>query len=149
MSEKERLVGWLDEVRMEMRVALERFKTGQEIYPGWDIKATIAHITGWEEVTIRSLRALKAGGPPYILPPQSIDAHNDEMVRARASMSLEEVLREWEGIRAGLKAAMSELSEGDFEKWIIFPWGPQGTIKDMLAIIAEHEGEHAREMREM
>ena len=140
------LMDWFDDVREEMRSALEGIDPGQEIYPGWEIKETIAHITGWEEVTIKSLRALNAGGAPYRLPPKSIAAHNEDLLAARADMSYEEVLREWEGIRAGLKAEIANLSEGDFEKWIIFPWGPQGTVRDMLAIIANHEGEHAREL---
>lgn len=141
------LMYWFDKVRVEMRAVLERVDPEREVYPGWSMKENIAHITGWEEVTIKSLRALKAGTAPYILPPKSIDAHNDDMVRTRVSMSFEEVLREWEGIRAGLIAAIAGLSEGDFEKWITFPWGPEGTVRDLLAIIADHEGEHARELR--
>ncbi len=149
MSEMEQLIDLLDEVREEMSAVLKGHRPGQEIYPGWGMKEYIAHITGWEEVTIKCLRALKAESSPYILPPQTIDAHNNDMVKARADMYLEEVLREWEGTRARLKAAISELSEGDFDKWIIYPWGPQGTVRDMLAIIAGHEAEHVREYREM
>jgi hypothetical protein len=56
------------------------------------------------------------------------------------------VLREWEEIRLALKGLIAQLSEQDLEMRIAFPWGLQGSIKDMLAIIADHEMDHAREL---
>jgi hypothetical protein len=149
MNEKSRLMAYLDEVRSEMRAIVERIDPDdpeQEIYPGWGMRETIVHITGWDEVTIKALRAHFGSGGHYLMPAKSFDAHNDDMLKARVGMSFEDVLQEWEEIRATLKAVLAELSEEDLTVTIPFPWGLQGTIKDMLYIIAEHEREHAMEL---
>jgi len=148
MSEKNRYLQWFDQARAEMRSVLEVVDPGWEVYPGWRMRENIAHITGWEEVTIKSLRAYLDGGEPYLLPVQGIDAHNADLVAVRQAMTLEDVLREWEETRGLLKSTLAELPESDLEKWITFPWGEQGTIKEMLDIIAGHEQEHARELGE-
>jgi uncharacterized damage-inducible protein DinB len=149
MSEKKRLLRWFDQARAEMRSTLEGIDTEQEIYPGWRIRENIAHITGWEEVTLKSLQAFLEGGEPYLLPVQGIDQHNADLIAARQSMTYEEALHEWEETREALISAIAELSEGDLETRITFPWGPRGTLRDMLAIIADHEGDHARGLSEL
>jgi hypothetical protein len=149
MNEKKRLLRWFDQARAEMRSALEGIDTEQEIYPDWHIRENIAHITGWDEVTLKSLQAFLEGGEPYLLPVQGIDQHNADLIAARQSMTYEEVLHEWEETRKALTSAIAELSEGDLETWITFPWGPRGTLRDMLAIIADHEGDHARGLSEL
>jgi hypothetical protein len=149
MSEKKRLLEWFDRARAEMRSALEGIDTEREIYPEWHIRENIAHITGWEQVTLKSLQAYAQGGKPYLLPVQGIDEHNADMIAARQSMTYAEVLQEWEETREALKSAIDELSEDDLETRITHPWGPQGTLRDMLAIIADHEEEHAREFSQI
>ena len=145
-SEKSQLVARFDKARRDMRSVLERIDPGREIYPGWRIRENLAHITGWEEVTLKALQAYLAGGKAYLLPVQGIDLHNEDLIAARAALSFEEVLREWEEIRLALKGLIAQLSEQDLEMRIAFPWGLQGSIKDMLAIIADHEMDHAREL---
>jgi DinB superfamily len=145
-DEKSRLIDRFDKGRNEMRSVLERLDPGREIYPGWRIKENIAHITGWEEVTLKALQAYLAGGKAYLLPVQGIDAHNEDMIAARAALPFEEALREWEETREALKSVIMRLSDQDLETWIAFPWGLQGSIKDMLAIIADHERDHAHEL---
>ena len=140
---KSRLLKYLDEVRTEMRAVLADIDPEREIYPGWGMKENIAHITGWDEVTVKALRAYLDTGRPYLMPDKSYDAHNADMLRVRAEMSFEEILQEWEATRTTLKEALAELSEEDLEFIIPFPWGLQGSIKDMLYIIAEHERDHA------
>jgi hypothetical protein len=149
MSEVKRLLEWFDRARAEMRSALEGIDTEWEIYPQWRIKENIAHITGWEQVTLKSLQAYAQEGDPYLLPVQGIDEHNADMIAARQSMTYDEVLHEWEEIREALKSGIAELSDDDLEVQITHPWGPRGTIKDMLAIIADHEKEHAEEFNEL
>jgi DinB superfamily len=145
-GEKSQLLAKFDEARREMCSVLERVDPGQEIYPGWNIKENIAHITGWEDVTLKALQAYLAGGKAYLLPVQGIDAHNEDMIALRAALSFEKVLREWEETREALKGVIMRLSEQDLEARIAFPWGLQGSIKDMLAIIADHEKDHAHEL---
>lgn len=146
MNEKSRLMAYLDEVRAEMRAAVGRTDPEQKIYPGWGMRENIAHITGWDEVTVKALHAYLDSGGHYLMPAKSYDAHNEDMIKARAEMSFEEVLQEWEEIRATLKALLAKLSDEDLKVSIPFPWGLQGTIKDMLTIIAEHEREHSMEL---
>jgi len=146
MSDVKQLIERFNRARAEMRAAILKVDPVREISPGWDVQAVITHIIGWEEVTHNALRAYLDGDKEYLLPAKGIDAHNDDMVRARAAMPFEEVLHEWETTRESLKSAMAELSERDLYTSINFPWGMWGTIGDMLAVIAEHEAEHAREL---
>ena len=110
------------------------------------MQANIAHITGWEEVTIKSIRAYLGGNGVYMLPEKDIDTHHDEMVRARATITFDEVLHEWEETREFLKGVLTGHSERDLEARITFPWGRRGSIGEMLAIIAVHEGEYTQEL---
>jgi hypothetical protein len=96
------------------------------------MRENIVHITGWDEVTVKALRAYLDSGGHYLMPAKGFDAHNDNMIRARAEMSFEDVLQEWEEIRATLKTVLAELSDED--------------LKDMLYSIAEHAPEHAIEV---
>ena len=58
MSEVERLLGLLDETRIETRAALGRLADNPVVYPdsGWRVKDVLAHVAAWEDEAARSLR---------------------------------------------------------------------------------------------
>ena len=149
MSEKQRLIQWLEKAREEMRAVLEIFDQQDKIYPRWRMKEVLAHIIGWDDVIQTALQAQLDGEEPFVLPSKTIDAYNAEMVNAHRSLSYEQVLRRWEDARVDLRRTLEAMPEEAFEERIVFPWGQEGKAKKMVAIIAGHEQEHAREIRDL
>src|SRR3990170_3734748 len=96
VREKEHLIQQLDQARAKMRAVLADVDTQMEIYPGWNVKQVLAHIIGWEDVTITSLRAHLGGDEPAILAARSIDHYNAEFVATRETLSYDHVVKEWE-----------------------------------------------------
>ena len=57
VEEKRRLLGALDEAHKSMQAALAGIDPHLALSPTWAIKQLIAHIAGWDDATIRMLRA--------------------------------------------------------------------------------------------
>lgn len=146
MREHQQLLDWMDEVRVDMGAQMETIPSSAEICPGWTVKEVLGHISGWEIITRKAIQNYLKDGPPFLLETMDVDACNADMVQERKAWSLEETVKEWEESRAGLKAAIMELDEEDFAEEILFPWGPEGTIQEMLEVIVEHEEWHAQEI---
>ena len=61
--------------------------------------------------------------------------------------ALEQVIRECKQTRDVFRQTILDLPDEKVEAPFIFPWGPTGTLEDMVAIFAEHDIEHAQEIR--
>ena len=61
----------------------------------WSVKDIIAHVTCWEEETLKHLPLILAGGRPprYSVTHGGIDAFNAQMTERNGKLSLSEVLR--------------------------------------------------------
>ncbi|NQS90797.1 MAG: DinB family protein, partial [Chloroflexi bacterium] len=70
------------------------------------------------------------------------DIFNQEAVDFRANWSLEEVLKEWKGLRSELRKTIQTLKETDLSEELVLPWGSERTMTELIEIIAEHESEH-------
>ena len=145
MEERLDLLNWMEQVRIELRHLAGEAPPDLEITPGWTVKEVLCHISGWDQVTEQALWAYLDGGL-YLLETMDIDACNQEMVVRRRDLSLDEIIEDWEKSRRLLISAIESLSKLDFEQEIIFPWGEEGTILEMLEIIAGHEQEHSEEI---
>jgi uncharacterized protein (TIGR03083 family) len=120
-----------------------------EIYPGWTIRHVLAHITGWDEVTTVSLRAHAGGDEPGAPVTEGIDVYNAQAVATREALSYEQIVKEWELARDELKSVIREMPPSKLDEALLFPWGPTGSIAQLVAIFVEHEEDHAREIREL
>jgi hypothetical protein len=149
MEEKTRLIQQLDEAREKMRAVLADIDTQMEIYPTWTIKHVLAHITGWDEATTSSLRAHAGGEEPAVPAVRGIDFYNAQSVATREALSYEQIVKEWELARRELKAAINKMPDEIFNEPLLLPWGQTGTIAQVVAIFANHEEEHAREIQEL
>jgi len=149
MEEKRRLIQQLDQARETMRAVLAEVDTQMEIYPNWTIKQVLAHITGWDEATCSSLRAHARGEEPAVPAALGIDLYNAQSVAACEALNYEQISEEWELAREDLKAAIEEMPDELFNEPLLLPWGQTGTIEQVVAIFADHEEEHTREIREM
>ncbi len=148
MEEQLDLLNWMEQVRIEFRYLAGKAPPDLEITPGWTVKEILCHISGWDLVTEKALRAHLDGGL-YLLETMDIDACNQEMVVMRHAFSRQEIIEDWERSRQSLVSAIETLSESDFTREIIFPWGEEGTILEMLEIIAGHEQKHSEEIQKL
>jgi uncharacterized protein (TIGR03083 family) len=149
MEEKERLIRQLDEARETMRAVLADIDPTMEVYPTWTIKHVLAHITGWDDATISSLRAHAGGNEPPTPAVEGINVYNAQSVATRQALDYRQVVKEWEAARAQLKTTLNEMPPDKFQETLLFPWGPRGKIARLIAIFADHEEEHAQEIQEL
>jgi uncharacterized protein (TIGR03083 family) len=149
MEEKERLIRQLDEAREAMRAVLADIDPTLEVYPTWTIKHVLAHITGWDDACISSLRAHAGGNEPPTPAVEGINAYNAQSVATRQALDYRQVVKEWEAARAQLKTVLNEMPPDKFQEPLLFPWGPRGKIARLIAIFAGHEKEHAQEIQEL
>ncbi len=147
MGDRESLLQKLDTAREAMRALAADIDCQQEIYPGWTIKHVLAHLAGWDDATIASLQAHINGeeaGTPAAL---GIDHYNAQSVATREALSYDQVIREWELAREQLKTLIRQMPEEKFREPLLFPWGQRGTVEFLVTIFADHELEHATEIR--
>jgi hypothetical protein len=149
MEERARLIQQLAQAREKMRAVLADVDTQMEIYPRWTIKHVLAHIAGWDDACIASLRAHVAGDEPGAPAARGIDFYNAQSVETREPLSYDQVVKEWELARGQLETIIHEMPPEKFKERLLFPWGPTGTIARLVAIFAEHEEEHAEEIRKL
>ena len=147
MSDISDLINSIDTVRKEMQVLIENIDPELEICPGWTIKEVVGHITAWEIVIDKALIAFRAGDPPYFLREQDFDLFNKGEVEKRSAWTLAEVIREWEEVRGELKGTITKLNENDLQMEMVLPWGSERTVQELIEIIAEHEQEHAENVK--
>lgn len=149
MEERQRLIQQLDAAREKMRAVLADIDTQMVIYPGWTIKQVLAHIAGWDDANISSLRAHAGGEEPAAPAVRGIDFYNAQSVETREALSYEQTVKEWELARDQFKAVINEMPPEKFAERMLFPWGPTGTIARLVAIFANHEEEHAEEIQRL
>jgi hypothetical protein len=149
MSDIGDLINSIDSVRNEMKVMVENIDPELEICPGWMIKEVVGHITAWEIVIHKALKAFRAGDPPYFLREQDFDLFNKGEVEKRSAWTLDEVIREWGEVREDLKKTITKLNENDLPIEMVLPWGSERTVQELIEIIAEHEQEHAENVERL
>jgi len=147
MEEREHLIQQLDQAREKLRAELVGLDTQIEIYPTWTIKQMLAHITGWDDATLASLQAHAAGREPAVPASQGINFYNAQTVETRQALSYQQVVQEWELTREQLKTVIREMRPEKLAEPLVLPWGLTGTVAQVVAIFADHEEEHAREIQ--
>ena len=143
------LIEQLDKARQEVEAELVDIDPNLPICPGWTIKHLVAHLTGWDEVATLALRAYNVGREPVTAPVQGIDAYNAQSVAKRQALSYNHIVKEWEVARDLLKAALLAVPEQKIDAPLLYPWGPTGSVRELVAIYEQHEREHATELRRM
>ena len=150
MSEKELLIKELDHGRELIQRLLKDLEearcTSKEVYPTWTIKELLAHLTGWDDACIASLKAFSRNDVPATPASRGINPYNASTVHEREALSLEQVIGEWEYTREEFKQAIRDLPEEKVNEPFVMPWGPKSTLAEMVKIFAEHEVEHAEEI---
>jgi hypothetical protein len=84
----------------------------------WSVRDIIAHVTWWEEETLKHLPLIREGGRPprYSVKYGGIDAFNALMTEERKQLSLAEVLRQHDAVHAQLVKYVSHAPEELFTR---------------------------------
>jgi hypothetical protein len=147
-ADREPLLHKLDETRKIIENLLPSIDPEKEIFRGWTIKDLLAHISGWDDTTIDSLRAHVAGREPVITAGQGINEYNCRTVASRKDLDYTHVLNEWRLNRQILRTIIKEMPDENFSIPLTLPWGQKGTVTSIVDIFHEHEEEHAKELLE-
>ncbi len=142
------LLHQLDEARQKIENLLPKIDPIKEIYPGWTIKQMLAHITGWDDATINSLRAHIAGRVPVIPVNRGLNEYNNRTVALRQELDYSHILSEWRLTRQVLHDIIEEMPDEKFIEQLIVPWGKKGTVTYLVDTLKDHEEEHARDINE-
>jgi hypothetical protein len=149
MSDVPHLLKQLDDARAKMREVVALADKNQPIYQLWRMKEVLDHITGWDDAVIASINSILAGREPATPAARGINTYNAETVTTREAIPYEVTLREWETSRIELKRLIGIMPEDKLHAPFVFPWGQSGTIEALVEIFAEHEEEHAQEIKEI
>jgi hypothetical protein len=147
-EDRDFLLRRMDKIRSKIEELLPRIDPSKEIYPNWTIKNMLAHMTGWDDATIDSLRAHVIGRPPSVPAIRSLDEYNKSTVTSRTDLSLDQVLKEWRLTRQVLRTIIEELPEDKFFGPVIVPWGEKATVTFLVDMFREHEEAHMNDIVE-
>jgi hypothetical protein len=146
VPDRDYLLHRLDETRSKIEVLLPEIDPQKEIYPGWTIRDMLAHMAGWDDATIDSLRAHLVGHPPSVPAIRSIDEYNTLTVSSRKNLDYEHILNEWRITRQVLRTIIEQLPEDRFYNPVIVPWGEKATVTYLVEMFRDHEEEHTRDI---
>jgi hypothetical protein len=147
-ADKEFLLDHLDATRKKLEDLLPQIDPQKEIYPGWTIKDMLAHITGWDDATIDSLRAHVAGRTPATPADRGIDEYNIRTVTSRKDLDYSHVLNEWRLTRQVMRTIVEQMPEEKFFEPLVAPWGEKGSVTYLVETFRDHEEEHFQDIRD-
>ena len=146
VQERNYLLQLMDKTRSKIEELLPVIDPHKEIYPGWSIKDMLAHMTGWDDATIDSLRAHTIERPLSVLTIHSLDEYNTLTVSSRKDLDYEHILNEWRLTRQVLRTIIEQLPEDKFIKPVNVPWGEEVTVTNLVDMFHDHEEEHIRDI---
>jgi len=146
-SQKQALLQRLDEARAGLEALLPGIDPSKQIYPGWTISQLLAHMTGWDDANIASLRAHVGGRTPATPADRGIDAYNAQTVSTRQDLDLDHVAKEWRLTRQILRTVVEQMPEDKFQEPLVIPWGGKASVTELIEVFVEHEHEHTADVR--
>ena len=148
IADREFLLNRLDETRSKIEAFLPKVDPDKEIYPGWTIKDLLAHMTGWDDATIDSLRAHVIDRPLSVPAILSLDEYNNSTVSSRKDLDYDHVLKEWRLTRQELSTIIEKMPEDKFFDTLVVTWGEKATLSSLVDMFRDHEAEHAQDVSE-
>jgi hypothetical protein len=108
----------------------------------WTIKDILGHIASWEELCQEPLQRYADGDPFEAEVTKDYLSLNPILATRKRNTPLAVILDELDAIRQELVAATSKLSAEQWVQRVLFPWGDEGPVAEMLDELYEHELEH-------
>ncbi|MRR31145.1 hypothetical protein EG834_12665 [bacterium] len=75
-----------------------------------------------------------------------MDYYNEQTVESRESLDYDHSYREWQASRLLLKQLIFTAPEDKLAQPFVVPWGPTGTISQVIEIFADHEEKHTADI---
>jgi uncharacterized damage-inducible protein DinB len=114
----------------------------------WTIKDVLGHIASWEEICLDPLRRYADDGPYRVEAIKDYLILNEELAARKRDIPLDVILDELDAIRQELVATVSELSAEQWQERVLFPWGDEGAVAEMLDELYQHELEHVHAIQQ-
>ena len=145
MGDKDDVLSMLDESRKDLAGAIQGLPDDKLTAPlgdNWCAKDIMGHIASWDEFTVSDLRRIARGRLPCLAAfrEPDVDSWNAFLMRPRRLFPVAQTRAEFEEARAEMVAAMKDLPEG------LLAQGQM--VRNIFAIMANHEKDHARQVRE-
>jgi hypothetical protein len=137
----------MDFARSRIEALLPVVDPAKEIYPGWTIRDLLAHMSGWDDATIESLRSHLEGSPLSFPAIHNLDVYNSLTVISRKQFDFDHILKEWQLTRQVLHDVINQMPEEMFHRPFFVPWGGKITITDLMIMFHDHEDEHTLDIR--
>ncbi len=85
----ETLIAQMQDARNCLNSAMDKIDAETQIYPSWQLKQVMDHITGWDELVCATLRLYQQGETPE-RSVRGMDKFNAASISDRQGLSLEE-----------------------------------------------------------
>jgi len=109
----------------------------------WSVKDVITHIANWERILLQTAEHLyDPSQPPVTLLSQNIDEVNLMVVAQRDMKPLSIELRYLRSQQTYWDEFIAQLKPKDWLLRGAYPWGGDGTIAELIQIVAEHYANH-------
>jgi len=149
---KEDMLAKLAESRRDLHRATqglsEEEMTEVQVEGVWTIKDVLGHIASWEEICLEPLRRYADGDPFKAEVIKDYLILNEELAARKQDIPLDVILDELDAIRQKLVATVSKLSAEQWEQRVLFPWGDEGAVAEMLDELYQHELEHVHAIQQ-
>ncbi|MFC2029966.1 DinB family protein [Chloroflexota bacterium] len=126
----------------------EKEMTQVQVEGVWTIKDVLGHIASWEEICLEPLRRYADGDPFEVESIKDYLILNEELAARKQDIPLDAILDELDAIRQELVTTASKLSTEQWEQRVLFPWGDEGAVAEMLDELYQHELEHVHAIQQ-
>ncbi len=149
MLSKAQLIEHLKTTRQQLADLVSDIPPEEKIYPEWRVKELLAHFAGWDDAVLIALRAFLNGREPVVVAPRGVNDYNARTVEERESLPLAHIVKEWQLNRELLLDLIAQIPEEKFQSKVIYPWGEEGTLYDLVKGQADHDLYHLNEIQQM
>jgi uncharacterized protein (TIGR03083 family) len=116
----------------------------------WTVKDLVAHVASWDEEVVRVLQAFSMQSQPVftylISSSKDFGAWNEDQIAQRREHTVPQVVSEFEKARRDLIQVIEGLTDPVLGRAKMTSWGEPQTGFDLIAMQAEHDREHTRQV---
>jgi uncharacterized protein (TIGR03083 family) len=116
------------------------------VNPQWSVKDIVGHLVGAERGMTRMAQQFATGSKPMLPAEYDNDVYNARQVEKRKSLTYAQARAELEASRADLLALIDKLTAPQLDYLGEHPIKGIISLKELLGVIAWHEGVHSKEI---
>lgn len=150
LAELEPMVAKLNESRATLMRLLDQLAEIQSaqvmVNPEWSVKDIVGHLTGAERGMTRMAQQFATGSNPQLPAGYNNDVYNARQVEKRKSLTYAQARAELEASRVDLLAFMDSVSAPQLDYRGEHPIRGDISLRELLDVIAWHEGLHSKEI---